>query len=315
VLAWPANPNCLAANRPLGPTGAPLSIFVMDTVALDTLAAGADLVPPCGPACDPTKMAPFMVGDFVTYAGKVQRDGPAASYISAYDIAANVAIYTKARTGPAYVMIEGSLIGTMGPPTPIDFTNPASRPIVIEAQDRLKVEGFLTDPSRAVDVYAIDKSTAGVETLRYLSVAPVQPVPFGRFRLILGSRANALFDTVPGSPDVPTNTLKGAPREIMVALRIGGTPGPLNGMLKDTALAAAPAVAGGLKAGFYVAPLGEYIFPENHVMGEPIVDNNFECMPWLLFGSGPLDDAAGAPNIGPLFPWPGQQKADRTRWQ
>ncbi len=67
-----------------------------------------------------------------------------------------------------------------------------------------------------------------------------------------------------------------------------------------------PLFAHGLVAGQYVAPFGEFIFPENKLIGDPILPDNFECLPFLLLGSGPLVTTVqtGGPLVGPLDPWP-----------
>ena len=55
-------------------------------------------------------------------------------------------------------------------------------------------------------------------------------------------------------------------------------------------------------ASFWTAPIFEFLFPENAGTGNPIVPNNFQDMPFLAQGSGPLD---GGPIVGQLQPWPG----------
>jgi hypothetical protein len=120
---------------------------------------------------------------------------------------------------------------------------------------------------------------------------PAQPSPLGRFRHILGARANALFDSA--------DNLKGATRELMA--RVAASPNLDGDPVPD-----APLFAHGLVAGQYVAPFGEFIFTENKVIGDPILPNNFDCLPFLLLGSGPLTTIVdtGGPNVGPLNPWP-----------
>jgi hypothetical protein len=58
--------------------------------------------------------------------------------------------------------------------------------------------------------------------------------------------------------------------------------------------------ANGIVAGQYHAPIGEYIFPEN-VPGAPIVENNFNSMPFLAQGGY---TSAGGTLVGQLNPWP-----------
>ncbi len=67
----------------------------------------------------------------------------------------------------------------------------------------------------------------------------------------------------------------------------------------------APIFAHGLVAGQYVAPFEEFIFTENKVFGDPILPNNFDCLPFLLLGSGPLTTTVpNGPLVGPIDPWP-----------
>jgi hypothetical protein len=59
--------------------------------------------------------------------------------------------------------------------------------------------------------------------------------------------------------------------------------------------------AHGLIAGQYVAPVGEYLFPEGLVMGAPPPRANFQCLAFLTVGWA----TQGIPGlIGQLFPWP-----------
>ena len=284
--------ECPAANRPLGPDGKPLTTFVMGPVGLPGAPAGALPIPPC-PGCDQTKQAPLMPGDYILFAGTLAKDGTDI-YISAHTVEANVGIYTAPGVDPAYVLIEGSLIGAQGPritrdpPDPLDPT--ATFPQ--ETQDRLKIEGVTTDPSRSVELYAIDVDAAtGDTTLRIFNTVPATPNPLGRFRLILGQRANALFVR-------DTDILKGAPRELMARVSSGAD-------LDGQPVPDAPLFAHGLVAGQYVAPFGEFIFTENKVIGDPILPNNFDCLPFLLLGSGPLTTTVPTgPLVGALDPWP-----------
>ena len=57
--------------------------------------------------------------------------------------------------------------------------------------------------------------------------------------------------------------------------------------------------ANGLFTGQYMAPVGEFIFPENTLAGFPIVPNNFHQMGFLLHGEA--GDGSTAPQ-NPL-PW------------
>ena len=286
-----ADPLCPDSNRPLATGGAPFRLFVMDTVPLVTTVPVAITVQPC-PACDPAQQAPFKEGDYVTYQGTVASDAKGL-YTSAHTVVASVGIFTKPgdKIKPAYVSQEVSLIGTMGP---------SLLPFNQEGQDRLKVEAFSTDPSRELNIYAIDVNPAnGSKTLRFLGKPNKRQGALGRYRLILGKNAAALK---------AGGTTLGAPRELVITFDKGdGT--TFNGMPAPTG----PLAANGLVWGQFTAPVGEYIFPENTVMGEPRIPNNFECLSFLQLGSGPLGTRGlTGPNVGRLTPWPGAAAGPTT---
>lgn len=292
VVQGAAPAECPATNRPTDADGKTLTTFVMGSTALPGSPAGAPTIPAC-PGCDPTKQAPLAVGDYILFSGTLARD-TTGLYLSAHTVEANVGIYTQPGTDPAYVFVEGSLIGTQGPLVPRDPADPAAGTLPQETQDRLKIEGGSTDPSRAVELYAIDVDpVTGDQTLRLFNTVPTQPAPFGRFRLILGARANALFAT--------DGSERGAPRELMARIDRGAD-------LDGQPVPDGPLFAHGLVAGQYVAPFGEFIFPENKLIGDPILPDNFECLPFLLLGSGPLDTIPhglpSEPVVGRLDPWP-----------
>ena len=108
-----------------------------------------------GPADpDPRQMAPFEVGDFITWQGTlVQTAGSPASsaVIWVHSIDANVGIYTQPGTLPAYIAVGGLGIGV----------NPQSAAAValagVEATARLVVEANTSDVASIVDFYLDDK--------------------------------------------------------------------------------------------------------------------------------------------------------------
>lgn len=283
-----SDPKCPAANRPTA-GGKALTNFVMGTVGLAAAPPDALPIPPC-PACDARLQAPFVVGDYVTWSGTLAKDG-AGIYISAHTLVANVGIFTAPGTTPAYVSLDETLIGALGPLTPRNPPTSGSPTLPQETQDRFRVEGFTTDPSRNVELYAIDVNpVTGAETLRLLNVVRPQSVPFGRFRLTVGKRAGILFDAA--------GNVKGATRELMARVQNGPS---LQGQPVPEPVPPAVQVAGQ-----YVAPVGEYIFPENTVLGDPLVPNNFECLAFLQLGSGPLTtNGHSGPVVSRLAPWPG----------
>lgn len=239
--------------------------------------------------------APFEVGDFVTFAGTLVHDGAnptagpwpgdAATYISAHTITNNVSIYTWPGTVPAYVAIDVSLIGTGG--------------LVVvganEAAVRTRFEGFSTDPTRVVHLYGIDLDPASGHTGdRNWGTIGVDPGPLvgaakGRWRFrppcVLTAPDPSNFKDC--SP--PTgNSFLPPTREVRAVVEGAWTPG-------QTAT-----YANGIIAGQYHAPIADYLFPEN-LPGAPIVENNFNSMPFLAQG-GYI--SAGGTLVGQLNPWP-----------
>jgi len=268
------DPLCPRSNRS---TNTSLTTFVMGP-ALPGFPAAA----PC-PACNPRVTGPLVVGDYINYSGTLAKANDAAGtvYISAHTLAAAVGIYTQPGQRPVYVSQEGSLIGTGGTP----LTDPSTNTnITQEISPRdIKVEGFTTDPSQPVDIFALAiHPCTGAEAEVLVGTARPGPVPFGRFR----------FDVKRAQSLVPIPLV----REFRIKARQGTV-----------------TTDNGLEAGQYTAPVGEYIFPENHVFGDPLIPFNFQDLPFLVNGSGPLctsvnQDAAGAcigPRVSQLRPWPG----------
>ena len=58
--------------------------------------------------------------------------------------------------------------------------------------------------------------------------------------------------------------------------------------------------ANGLFTGQYMAPVGEYIFPENTLAGFPVLPNSFWHMGFLIYGENGRDGNA----LGPQAPTP-----------
>jgi hypothetical protein len=278
--------ECPLTNRPLNGSAfgqdafvapnAPLKKFTMPPPSYNL--SGANTVVP-----DVTKQAPVMIGDWVTYSGTLVKLDPAGnnaasnSYISAHTVSTNVGIFTTPGFPPAYMTVEDLLIGTNGA---------AQAGILQEASTRLTVVGFTTDPTRLVDIYAIDVNPCtGAESLRLLAtVDPATQPLVGRF-----------VHRVLGGEFMPPT------REYMVRSRTQLI-NPLTGARTDQI------VANNLIAGQFRLPNFEYIFPENHTLGDPIVASNFQDLPFLAYGWGPIvGSAPGNPSVvvGQLSPWPG----------
>lgn len=274
-VAPPAiDPLCPLTNRPLnGDPSFPVDPFIAIGAPLRTFsmpAPGAGIVP------DATQQVPLMVGDWVDYSGTLMKIDPAGPntaanmFISVHTLTANLGIYTAPGTQPAY-MNASVLIGTNG--SPVTAGDP---PTVIpeERSTRITTEGFCTDSTNIVDFYAIDVDPAsGAETLRLLGSALPEAGPArprGRWRFIVGKGA---FTPVT--------------REYIAKTRTGQTDN----------------VANGLTAGQYRLPCFDYIFTEGTVMGQPILPFNFQDIPFLAQGNGPLNGTG--PVVGRLDPWPG----------
>lgn len=274
------DPECPQANRPAG---------------VWTIQMQPPAVPPAVQAYpNPFKQVPFEVGDYVIFAGTLMTDnatqptvgpnpGTASTYISAHTISDNVAVYTWPGTNPAYVSTEVTIIGTGG------LTVLGAGEAVV----RTRFEGMTTDPSRNVHLYAIDYDPlSGATSDRDWGAIGVDPGPAlgavkGRWRFRPPCTIAA------GSP--PTQKDCSAPP--------GGVfippPREMRAVIEGTHNAPTLA-ANGILAGQYHAPIGEYIFPEN-VPGSPIVENNFNTIPFLAKGG--YTSATGM-LAGQLNPWP-----------
>jgi hypothetical protein len=103
----------------------------------------------------------------------------------------------------------------------------------------------------------------------------------------------------------PAGLLSQPTRTIRVATRSLCTPaGPDAQTALDACFKNAPTVANGLTAGQYMAPVFEFIFPENVKPGDPIVPNDLWHLPFLRFGEGSTTPSDVGPSVGPLTPAP-----------
>jgi hypothetical protein len=309
---------CPEENRPIAAAGPP-TVYNTNFTTNNLTNPNFPIVPGFP---DSTKQAPFEVGDYVTYAGTLVQDcpacpgggstagpwpalGTAATWIAAHTITNNIAIYTFQGSNPAYVSIDVSLIGTGGL-TVIG---------VGEAAIRTRFEGMMTDvdPSgvnqRRIHLYGIDLDPLGNSSDRDFGTIFPDPGPpngavKGRWRF---RPPCAPFGTDPATIKVDKQCIMNAagtflppPREVRAVIEGLQTQNP--------ALPGAQTAANGLFYGQYHAPIGEYIFPEN-VPGTPIVENNFNAIPFLACGgysSSGIDIPPTVPVLanGPLSPWP-----------
>jgi K319-like protein len=277
------DPFCPKANRPLnGDSRFPTDPFLAIGAPLKTF----DMLPPPGqPGADPSgfpdarQQLPLMVGDWIDYSGSLGKDSLGNQYISAHTLNAQLGVFTAPGVQPAYVSVEVILLGTAGSPV---------NSIIQEATTRIFIVGFTTDPVNLIDINGVDVNPCtGVETLRLLgTVDPLTQPVRGRFR----------FHVLGGQFMPPT-------REMIIQSHTGTTP-PSDPF--DPTLPAFPVgFANGLGSGQYRLPNFDFIFPENHKLGDPIIPSNFQDMPFLAQGSGPLFGVSGNTVVGQLTPWPG----------
>lgn len=281
--------RCPASNRP-GPANNPLSFFVMRSNPIASPAPGMPVIPGCS-GCNPQEQAPLMVGDYINYAGTLAKDAT-GYYISAHTIDAWVGIYTEPGAAVAYINQEVSLVGTGTRTTDIVLNPTTGSPIAQEVAPRtIKVEGFTTDPTRPVQVYALEvDSTTGDSNPILVGTVQPEAVPFGRFRFLITRSGVGRKLTSPTTP--PVFTVARPVKEIRV----------------EVPNAVKTPVANGLTSGRFDAPVSEYIFAENTFFGDPLVPFNFHRFCFLAQGSGPLSTTGrtAGPPVGQLVPWPGQ---------
>ena len=249
------DPQCPEINRPRDISGlGPLTIFTMN--------AAGDAPTPENPfPQDPYAEMPFEVGDWVDIIATQEVDdiGP---YMTATEVVGNIGSFTAPGTDPAYIVVEVTLEGTAATPDP-NFPQ--------EAGVRTRVEGMSTDPTRPVDVSAIDYDCNGNVTFRepaWVTNFPVEPGPpnigkLGRWRVRFPQGGNFM---------PPTQN---------IGARISGAVLGKNKSGSDT--------------GEYQLPTGEFIYPELLTPGNPPVPFNFQDFQYLTNGAGPL------PLLGSVF--------------
>lgn len=292
--------QCPAGNRPLGGGGVPLSFFVMANASITAPAPANRVISACGPtgpaACNPALQAPLMVGDYISYSGTVATghpsDPPNTFYTSAHTISAWVAIYTTPNAAIAYINQEVSLMGT-GTAAVDLVPNPLGGGTIPQevAPRTIKVEGFTTDPNRAVSVFAQSVDSTGASTPLFVGTVPTEAVPFGRFRFIITRAGVGRKGTLPNSP--PVFVVTSPVKEVRVS------------QLSPSAVTVN--VANGLTSGQFDAPVNEFIFAETTFFGDPLVPANFHRFCNLAVGSGSLTTRGltAGPAVGQLTPWPG----------
>ena len=302
------DPSCPASTLP----SVPRTRFTMGPIdAMTRLPAtalggpGIFPAPPCT-GCDPHEQTPFQVGDRITFSGTLAKDATGI-YVSAHTITAWVAIYTEPGKDPAYLSIEKSIVGTSGIPFTGIFQETGPGKVVPGATGttRLRIEAVVTDPSRSVNVFALDLTGGPADPVeRSLSLpgtAKLRPAPRPRV-------APSGFATMPASAKPPFGRVR---LNVDRALFLPPTRELRVRFAGNAATVASKLFANGVSSGEYDAPTGEFLFPENLVFGQRPVPANFENVCFVSKGTGPLTTlgrGTGAippgPPVPPLVPFP-----------
>jgi len=276
-VAPPAiDPLCPITNRPLnGDPNFPADPFL----ALGAPLRYFDMPAPGTPGflTDPTQQAPLMVGDWIDYSGTLVMLDPAGpnssanTYIAIHTLDAQLGIYTAPSVPPSYLGAEAFLIGTGGQIDPAINT---------ENTTRIRITGSASDPFRNINVYAKDVNPCSAKVTERLLFASTPLTGIGN--------ARGHFNTaLPGGGFMPPT------REVRARY---------SNLTAETV----PTVANGLKGGQFDLPNFEFIPPGTIIRGQPVVPFNFQDMPFLSLGSGPLNGfGQGGPIVGQLDPWPG----------
>jgi hypothetical protein len=302
------DPDCPIYNRPLNPSGDGQDPFLQPGAPLMVVNMPASSKPGTTKP-DPWKQAPFMIGDFVAYAGILYKNNPNAhihpavpwnqqTYISANTVGADkVAIYTApcasgtekctGSVGPAYMQLARMVIGTGGTaivvsPNPNLGITGATIPLP-EPRNNIVITGFVTDSTQLVDIFAADIDPgSGKETHRLLGTVLPEPgvLVGGAGR---GNKGRFRFEVGKGNFGNRTRVyLAQSHHGVVKVPNQHGTIRPPQG---------------GLISGQYHAPMFTFQFPDA-APGFPIIPQNFDSMPFLTQGEG------GNPSAGPLDPFP-----------
>lgn len=300
--------DCPIYNRPLNPSGAGQDPFLQPGAPLMVVNMPASKAPGTTKP-DPWREAPFMIGDYVAYAGVMYKNHPNApinpavpwnqqTYISANTAGADkVALYTApcasgtekctGSVGPAYMQLARMVIGTGGTaivvsPNPNLGITGATIPLP-EPRNNIVITGFVTDSTQLVDIFAADIDPgSGKETHRLLGTVLPEPgvLVGGAGR---GNKGRFRFEVGKGNFGNRTRVYLAQSHHGMVKVpNQHGTIRPPQG---------------GLISGQYHAPMFTFQFPDA-APGFPIIPQNFDSMPFLTQGEG------GNPSAGPLDPFP-----------
>jgi hypothetical protein len=284
------------------PTGLPVSAF-------NTMLANDP---------DPRQQAPFEMGDYIAYSGTIMGGG-GGTFVSAHTIEANVGIYTQPGTQPSYLAIGEFGIGTADPVAAAAGTGVAQ-----ESTNRIFLEAETTDYRTPIDIYLVDDVAGGVLSaglgippggIINRWVTPWEMTGECDPALPLAASCNGVTGGITTSltgpqamrdriraVKAPLGLLSRPSRTVRVMARSLCTPtAAVNGGpgLVDACLAAAPVVANGVVAGQYLAPVFEYIFPENVKAGDIPIPYDLWHLPFLRSGE---TGGSAAPALTPQ-PW------------
>jgi hypothetical protein len=320
----PANRNdplCPQKNRPLTVSGCrnfsqalagsglplPVSGELSAPVAGQTYCSQfvmKSLTDPSRVATDPTpdQQAPFEVGDFITFSGTFIN-----GTFSVHTIEANVGIYTQPGSKPSYVAIGEFGVGTNDPVAAVTGVGQ-------ENTNRIFLEAETTDVKTPVDIYMVDVDANGVEKNRWITpfemTGECDPAaPFAASCLGL-SGGITTQNTGPQPQRARIRAAKSVngmlvqpSRYIRVMARSLCKPNINDANFTttghsstlDSCIANIPAVANGILAGQYFAPVFEYIFPENVKPGDVVVPNDMWQLPFLVNGDGDVGNLSPTP--------------------
>jgi hypothetical protein len=276
---------------------------------------------------DPRLQVPFEVGDFIGYAGTVLNNGT----ISAHTIEANLGIYTQPGTQPSYLAIGDMGIGSADPTAAAAGTGVAQ-----ESTNRIFLEAETTDYRTPIDIYLVDDVAGGVLTAgvgippggiinRWVTpwemtgecpaaglglppaAASCNGVTGGITTSLTGPQA--MRDRIRavkaplGLLSRPSRTLRVIARSLCTpTAAVNNGPGLVDKCLTDANDATKPSynvVANGILAGQYLAPVFEYIFPENVKAGDIPIPYDLWHLPFLRLGE---TGGSAAPALVPQ-PW------------
>jgi hypothetical protein len=212
-------------------------------------------------------MVPIKVGDYVEYSG-VEFDG--ATIV--FGMVVNVGITTSGNQ-PAFIRVEDALIGVADSSVDVEAARFRVSLLVshhVALIDCSKFVGLASRSDLPVEIWAIDQDPCtGEESDRLLATGAVVP-----------SARNKWEIRIPRGTDIGKYTRN-------YRVRIGDE----------------VTTSDGIKAGQYVQPVTEWIFPELVTPGGTPPPNDFSNIGPLRDGFGPIDGTI----FGQLSPWPGAQ--------